>query len=980
MSASAPVRTTCPYCGVGCGVLATPRADGGVDIAGDSTHGANLGRLCVKGSALGETVGLEDRLLYPEIAAAPLPLAGRGWGRGKPTEPDASALEAPPSPDLASHDPMHGSWRSAGRSGAPPSSASPPQGVGGLKARRRASWDEALDTVAQGFARIIAEHGPDAVAFYVSGQLLTEDYYLANKLMKGYIGSANIDTNSRLCMSSAVAGHKRAFGEDLVPGCYEDFEQADLVVLVGANTAWCHPVLYQRLSAAKQARPELQVVVIDPRRTSTCELADLHLPLAPGSDVRLFNGLLAWLHQHGHGDADYLAAHTEGAEAAVAAALASAGTLAEVAAHCRLEPEPLERFYRLWAGRPNVVTAFSQGVNQSSSGSDKVNAIINCHLYTGRIGKPGASPFSITGQPNAMGGREVGGLANQLAAHLELEDPAHRALVQDYWRSPRIAARPGLKAVELFEAIHAGAVKAVWIVATNPVVSLPDADRVRAALQRCELVVVSELMARGDTADLAHVLLPATGWGEKDGTVTNSDRRISRQRAFLPAPGAARPDWWMFAEVGRRMGYSGFAQGSAHEIFVEHAGLSGYRNTGTGDWGLGTGDCIPRVFNLAGLAGLSADQYEHLQPLQWPVPQPPTPGPQSPVSSQRLFADGRYAHPDGRARLLALSPRPPANAPDADWPLVLNSGRVRDHWHTMTRTGKAPRLAEHLPEPYVELHPEEALHWGLREGELARVESRWGACVLRVRASTGIARGQLFVPIHWNGRTASDARIGALVNPVVDPISGEPEFKHTPARLAAFPVDWQGFALSRRPLPEASLRGLPLLSWWTRIQGREFLRYELAGRGRPADWSDWTRQLLGLSASEPDWLDASDPAEGRYHAALVEDERLAACLFLSPRADELPTRRWLSSLFAQPRLAEAERAALLAGQPLDAGSDPGPTVCSCFGVGRNPITAAIRAGCDSPEALGQQLRCGSNCGSCIPELRQLITAVRAETR
>ncbi|HUP92454.1 MAG TPA: molybdopterin-dependent oxidoreductase [Solimonas sp.] len=506
MSATA-VRSTCPYCGVGCGVLASAR-----EVVGDPQHPANAGKLCVKGSALGETLGLEGRLLYPEVE------------------------------------------------------------------KQRVSWDTALAHVADGFRKMIAEHGPDAVAFYVSGQLLTEDYYVANKLMKGYIGSANIDTNSRLCMSSAVAGHKRAFGEDLVPVSYEDLELADLVVLVGSNTAWCHPILFQRIEAARERRPQMKLVVIDPRRTATCETADLHLPIRPGTDVALFNGLLAFLHEHGVADSGFVERHTQGVEAALASAQAGSD-VAKVARACGLDPAAVSEFFRLFARTPRVVTAFSQGVNQSSSGTDKVNAIINCHLLTGRIGKPGAGPFSITGQPNAMGGREVGGLANTLAAHLDFE-PAHRALVQEFWGSPRIAARPGLKAVDLFGAIHAGQVKAVWIMATNPVVSLPDADRVRAALAKCELVVVSDVVRATDTSALAHVLLPAAAWGEKDGSVTNSERRISRQRKFLPLPGEARPDWWIVCEVARRMGFAdGFAFESAHEVFDEHCRLSGYGNS-----------------------------------------------------------------------------------------------------------------------------------------------------------------------------------------------------------------------------------------------------------------------------------------------------------------------------------------------------------------------------------------------------------------
>ena len=949
-------RTTCPYCGVGCGVLATPRASGGVEIAGDPEHGANRGRLCVKGSALGETVGLEDRLLHPEIASAPLLLAGRAFGssvtdiESVPKRPDAGRASTSSSGALSVE---------------PPPSPNPsPRGGGELKSRRRASWDTALEVVAQGFSKTIAEHGPDSVALYVSGQLLTEDYYVANKWMKGYLGSANIDTNSRLCMSSAVAGHRRAFGEDLVPGCYEDFEEAELIVLVGSNTAWCHPVLFQRMVAAKKARPELQIVVIDPRHTATCEVADLHLPLAPGSDVRLFNGLLAWLHEHGVMDASFVAAHTEGADKAVAVAVETGGSLAHVARACKVSEEKLRQFYALWARSEKVVTAFSQGVNQASSGTDKVNAIINCHLYTGRIGKPGAGPFSITGQPNAMGGREVGGLANMLAAHLELGNAAHRALVQDYWQSPVIAEQPGLKAVELFEAIHDGRVKAVWIIATNPVVSMPDADRVRAALARCPLVVVSEVMARTDTTDLAHVLLPALGWGEKDGSVTNSDRRLSRQRAFLPMPGEAKPDWWAICEVARRMGHlQGFDYRGPHEIFAEHAGLSSYRPE------------VRRVFNLGALAEVDAAGYDQLLGRRWPLGEPQSDTP-------RLFANGVFAHADGKARLLPLMPRDPAHKPDDDHPLLLNTGRVRDHWHTMTRTGKSPTLAEHSAEPTVDVHPQDAMMCGVRDGRLARVSSRWGSCVLRVRASSAMARRQLFVPIHWNGQTASDARVGALVNPVVDPISGEPEFKHTPVRLEPFHVDWYGFVLSRTPLAESRLREAGGLAWWTRVQGRRFIRTEIAGRGTPDAWSVWAQGLLGVSEADPDWLEVADASEGLYRGALIDHAgaatRLAACLFVSARPEDLPARRWLSELFAHEALEDGERFALLAGQSAAPGVDQGPTICACFGIGRNPIAAAIREGCRTTDALGMNLKCGTNCGSCIPELRQLIASVGSE--
>ena len=876
------VKTTCPYCGVGCGVLAR-RHGTNTSIAGDPRHPANFGSLCSKGSALGDTVGLEDRLLHPEIAG------------------------------------------------------------------RQTGWDEALNRVAGAFSHAIERHGPDSVAFYVSGQLLTEDYYVANKLMKGFIGSANIDTNSRLCMASAVAGHRRAFGGDLVPGCYEDLTLADLIILTGSNTAWCHPVLFRRIAQEKERRPGLKLVVIDPRRTATAEFADLHLPVRSGTDVWLFNGLLTWLRQHGVIDTAFISAHTCDVGATLDAAAASAPDIQTVSRICGIDAARLEEFYRLFAATQRVVTAFSQGVNQSSSGTDKVNSIINCHLLTGRLGRPGMGPFSLTGQPNAMGGREVGGMANMLAAHMDLTDPIDRARVQQFWRGPRMATRPGLKAVDLFEAVHAGRIKALWIMATNPVVSLPDADRVRTALEKCDFVAVSDCVARTDTTALAHVLLPAAAWGEKDGTVTNSERRISRQRAFAPLPGEARPDWWIIDQVAQRMGFvEEFSYGSPAEIFDEHARLSATENDGT------------RGFDIGGLAGLTPEEYERLEPIQWPVPSRGHPG------TQRLFEDRRFMHADGRARFIPTDPLAPAGTVDESFPFVLNTGRIRDQWHTMTRTSRSPRLNEHLPEPFVDLHAQDALLLALREGELARVTTPRGSMVARVRTSGEVSRGCVFAPIHWSGTNASQARPGALVKAVVDPISGEPEFKHTPARVEPFPVTWYGFVLSRRP------QNVTDDTWWTTVRGREFLRYEIAGRAVPSDWAAWMRERLGATASDADYLDYLDPAAGMYRAAYIVNDRLEACLYVSRRPD-LPDRAWLGGLFERGKLAAAERISLLAGRPPGAKNDAGPLVCSCFVVGRNTLRRAIaQHGLIDTRQVGTRLRAGTNCGSCLAEIRALL--------
>ncbi|MEO6697646.1 MAG: molybdopterin-dependent oxidoreductase, partial [Gammaproteobacteria bacterium] len=796
--------------------------------------------------------------------------------------------------------------------------------------------------VAQEFARIIQQHGPEAVAFYVSGQLLTEDYYVANKLMKGYIGSANIDTNSRLCMASSVAGHKRAFGSDTVPGCYEDLELAELIVLVGSNAAWCHPVLFQRISQAKKTNPQLKIVVIDPRRTATCDIADLHLPLQSGSDVALFNGLLSYLQVTNRHNHDYISAHTEGMEASVQSALASTPTVEATAVQCGLDAVAVKKFFDLYAATEKVVTVYSQGVNQSSSGTDKVNAIINCHLLTGRIGRPGMGPFSFTGQPNAMGGREVGGLANQLAAHMEIENPEHRARVQRFWEAPVIADKPGLKAVDMFRAIGEGKIKAVWIMATNPVVSMPDADAVRRALQSCEFVAVSDCVRHTDTTAYAHVLLPALAWGEKEGTVTNSERCISRQRQFLPEPGEAKPDWWIVSEVAKRMGYThAFNFTSPAQIFNEHAALSGFENNGARD------------FDISGLCDLDEAVYGVLQPIQWPVAQPGSAG------TKRLFGDGRFYTPTHKARFVPVTPRAPQHAASKTYPMVLNTGRVRDHWHTMTRTGKSARLSSHDYEPYAELHPQDAATLGIRENDLVTVTSALATVTVRALLHEAQQPGSVFTPMHWTDQFASQARVDALVHPVVDPISGQPESKHTPVHVSVYHPRWYGFLLSRRALTLCDA------TYWARAKGVELWRYELAGEQPVEDWSAWARALLCAPKDSVDdrvaWIDYLDQGTRCYRGARLLNQSLESCLFVAPTPD-LPSRSWLMALFALTRaLTPAEHNSLLAARPLAAVEDAGPTVCACFNVGRNTLLSAIqRDGLHSVEDIGSSLKAGTN--------------------
>jgi assimilatory nitrate reductase catalytic subunit len=874
------VRTTCPYCGVGCGIDGRAGEGRALKVSGDADHPANLGRLCSKGAALGATVGLEGRLLHPEIDG------------------------------------------------------------------RRASWARAIGAVAARFSDTIARYGPDSVAFYVSGQLLTEDYYVANKLMKGFIGSGNIDTNSRLCMASAVAAHKQAFGADLVPGCYEDLDLADLVVFCGHNAAWTHPVLFRRM---EQARTRGQRhVVIDPRRTDTAEGCDLHLALAPQTDVRLWNGLLADLMRRGVVDRAYVAAHVNGFDA-VAAELARADqSPSAVAADCGLAEADLAAFFALFAASPRTVSLFSMGANQSVQGVAKGAAIINVHLATGRIGKPGGCPFSITGQPNAMGGREAGGMANTLAAHMDFDPPA-RDRVGRFWAAPRMAEAPGLKAIDMFEATHDGRVKALWIMATNPAVSMPDASRVREALARCPFVVVSDCMARTDTMAFAHVKLPALAWGEKDGTVTNSERRISRQRPLFAPPGEARADWRIIADVASAMGHAdAFSWRGPANVFREHARLTAYENQG-------------RTLDLGPLVGLTAPDYDALAPVQWPVT--------AAGGVARLFTDGRFPTPDGRANMVPVAPRGPAEAVDGGFPLALNTGRVRDQWHTMTRTGLAPDLNRHAPEPYVEIHPDDAAAQGLAEGELARVRTRRGEAVVEVKISARQRPGSLFMPMHWTDAFAPQGRSNPLIGAHVDPQSGQPEFKHTPARISAYGPTWRGFLLAREAW--TAPRGGDLI--WRRSLRDACHLHEFAGRG---DESERAAIARSLSRGAPaDVLSFEDPGGGGLRRAFVDERGVERILFMAT-SGRLPPRDWLASLFAAEALTPDMRAMLLAGRPTGPVVDVGAQVCACLRVGAKTIAAAIAEGARDVDGVGAATGAGTNCGSCRPEIARMIAAAK----
>jgi assimilatory nitrate reductase catalytic subunit len=852
-------------------------------VTGDPEHPANRGRLCSKGSALAETLALDDRLLQPRI---------------------------------------HGC---------------------------ETDWATALDLVADRLRATIAEHGPDSVAFYVSGQLLTEDYYVANKLMKGFIGSGNIDTNSRLCMSSSVAGHRRAFGSDTVPGVYEDLELADLVVLVGSNLAWCHPVVFQRMMAAKADRPQMRIVVIDPRRTATAEATDIFLPIAPDGDVALFNGLLTHLAQNGHIEAGFVTQHTCGLDGALAAAAADAAAVAE---QTGLPLADILAFYALFAATEKVVTVYSQGVNQSVCGTAKVNAIINCHLATGRIGRPGMGPFSVTGQPNAMGGREVGGLANQLAAHMDFDETSCDRVAR-FWNASRMAQRPGLKAVDMFDAVDEGRVRAIWIMGTNPVVSMPAANRVRNALKRCPFVVVSDVVRQTDTTALAHVLLPAAAWGEKDGMVTNSERQISRQRPFQSLPGSARPDWWIISEVARRMGFAeAFPYQRPATIFREHAALSAFENEGSRD------------FDIGGLAHMSDAAYETAAPVQWPVRS----GTMS-QCGQRFFGHGGFYTADRRARFVPTpAPRPGRSH---DRRLTLNTGRIRDQWHTMTRTGKTARLTSHISEPFAEIHPDDAAQLGIEPADLLRIESVHGAAVARTLVTDRQQRGSIFVPMHWTSEYAPAARIDAAVAPHTDPVSGQPGLKLTPVEVTPYRPAWYGFAICReRP-------AMPDLPYVALARARGGWRVELAGRTVPEDWPAFARALFGFG-DDADILAYRDAGGGRHRFAAFQDGRLAAALYTAPEPVAV-SRNWAIDRLSDGAMDANDRLRLLAGRAGADAPDPGATVCACFDVGVNTIVAAITSGAATTiEAVGEHLKAGTNCGSCRSEIGRLCNGYRLQ--
>jgi assimilatory nitrate reductase catalytic subunit len=961
-------KSTCPYCGVGCGVIIESVGAQITGVRGDPDHPANFGKLCTKGSTLALTasapITLQTRLLQPM----------RREHRG----------EKP----------------------------------------KTVSWDHALDFAATSFAQIIKEHGSDAVGFYISGQLLTEDYYVFNKLVKGQIGTNNVDTNSRLCMSSAVAGYKQTLGADAPPACYDDVNHAGCIFIVGSNTAYAHPILFRRIEEAKKNNPQLKIVFADPRKTDTAEIADLYLPLLPGTDVALFNGMLHIMLWEGWIDTAYIAAHTNGFDELKT--LVREYTPEHTAQICGIKKEDLFAAAKLFAAggagdaqhRSATLSLYCQGLNQSSSGTAKNASLINLHLATAQIGKPGAGPFSLTGQPNAMGGREVGGLANLISAHRDMANPEHRAEVAALWGVHDVPSKPGKTAVEMFQAAADGEIKALWIACTNPAQSMPDQALVRRALERAEIVVLQEAFVTTETAKYADLLLPATTWGEKEGTVTNSERRITRVRAAVPSPGQARHDWLIAQDFAQRLEAQGVCAKTANEeigvrsefrtttspeqdapsrnsaltpISVLSEAEMYFLNYATPEevWEEHKASTAGRDLDITGLSYALLDQA----PQQWPFRSGDTRG------KARLYEDGIFPTPHGKAKFVAHAYKPVAEQRESRYPFSLTTGRLRDQWHGMSRTGTLGRLFGHVPEPVVQMNAQDMSRRLLKEGDLVHVTSKRGSILLPVQASSEINVTQAFIAMHWgseflSGRSSGGERIGgvnAITTSSYCPISKQPELKHAAVKIlkaALLAVAW---------LPQESAHTIraELQNLMARFEfssctpfGRESdepnaatqrgILFRAASTYAPDDDSiARIEALLGLNKA--DTLRYEDKKRGqRRTARLVRKSDGAAQLQGFILAGDVSAEGWIKTVLQDELDAQTYGRLLLspgAKAPI-AIQSKGGQICSCFNVSKSEITEFLNT-CDGSEveqlgALQTQLQCGTNCGSCVPQLKKIV--------
>ncbi|WP_168798632.1 nitrate reductase [Herbaspirillum sp. ST 5-3] len=916
MTAIRESKATCCYCGVGCGVIVQSDGEKVVGVRGDPDHPANFGRLCTKGGTLhlsaDPLVQMQTRALHPEMRVT---------------------REAP---------------------------------------RERASWDATLDFIAKKFAATIRDHGPDSVGFYISGQLLTEDYYVFNKLSKGLIGTNNIDTNSRLCMSSAVAGYKQTLGADAPPACYEDIDHADVIFIVGSNTAYAHPILYRRIEDARKKNPRLKMIVADPRRTDTARDVDLFLPILPGTDVALFNGMLHICLWEDLIDNAYIEAHTDGF--VELKRTVRDYTPKFVADTCGISEEDLTTAARWFGASKAALSLYCQGLNQSSHGTAKNAALINLHLATHQIGKPGAGPFSLTGQPNAMGGREVGGMANLLSAHRDMGNPEHRAQVATLWGVDEVPAKPGKTAVEMFEALRSGEIRIVWIACTNPAQSLPEQKLVREALKHADLVIVQEAYKTTATVDYADVLLPATTWSEKEGTVTNSERRITRFKPVLPKPAQTRHDWEIVVDFARRleklMGKDKtiFPYATVEEIWNEHRESTRGRDLD--------------------ITGLSYQILEEQGPQQWPFPEGASTG------RKRLYEDGIYPTANGRAKFADTVYRPVAEAVDARFPFRLNTGRLRDQWHGMSRTGTVAQLFAHAPEPAVLMAQADMDRRMIASGDLVHVTSKRGSQILPAAASDDMRPGQAFIGMHWGEEFVSgrgrdgDGTYGvnALTLPALCPSSRQPELKHAAVKILKAELPWRflvfgWIAPSQVATLQSALR--PSMRQFAYASCTLFGRDKVGVLFRAADDYPAATELVrdietrfGIAGA--DVLRYDDAKRGNARHILVRDGKLAAVSL----SGDISAERWLKEyLESEQPVAALGRLLLMPSTKAPQGFKArGKIVCNCFNVAESQIGDAlakqdwINAG--TPNAVlasvQQKLKCGMNCGSCVPELKKII--------
>lgn len=918
-------KSSCCYCGVGCGVIIEHNDIEITGVRGDPDHPANFGKLCSKGSSLHLST---KRLLQQQVRAL--------------------------QPQMRQHR---------------------------TETLSDSDWESSTEFVSERLAQCIREHGPDSVGFYVSGQLLTEDYYVFNKLAKGLIGTNNIDSNSRLCMSSAVAAYKQSLGADAPPCCYEDIDHAEVILIAGSNTAYAHPILYRRIEEARQKNPQLKIIVVDPRRTDTAQEADLHLAIQPGSDVALFNGMLYLCLWEGWLDHEFIAAHTDGF--AELKNLVRDFTPSMVAKTCGIREQDLLEATRLFATSRASLSLYCQGLNQSIAGTAKNSALINLHLATAHIGRAGAGPFSLTGQPNAMGGRETGGMANLLPAHRDLGNPQHRAEVAELWKVDDIPSTAGKTAVEMFDAVRQGDIKILWIVCTNPAQSMPDQHLIREALARAELVIVQEAYRGTATMAYADVVFPAASWGEKSGTVTNSERRITRVRAALPPYAQAKPDWEIATSVALKLAQKldrstpYFAYADCEEIWNEHRQTTAGRDLD--------------------ITGLSYAILEERGAQQWPYPKDAESG------THRLYTDAIFATVNGKAKFIATPYLAPSEKISARYPFLLNTGRLRDQWHGMSRTGTIAQLYAHAPEPAIQLSVSDMQARFIADGDLVEISNARGKIILPAVRSDSLQAGQVFIPMHWgqeftgghhvNQDQSVTAHLGvnALTTSAFDAISKQPELKLAHVRINKLHLAWRFLGVAWINESELLRVQLNLRQFFADFS---FASCTLFGRGEQAGIvfrgahtesiaAHRLQELIhSLQIDTHDSLRYEDKARSASRLIRLQQNEAKRIMRGYALTGDISAESWLNPLLLQQthitRSAELLQRHAPTAQTTSVSSN---IVCSCLNVSRQQIeselsnTAQLQAQLPMMEKfklLQNKLRCGTNCGSCVPEVKQLI--------